>query len=349
MLRKQEKYAESAKIYRQALEVEEQQLGKGPPKPKDRQWLANSYTGLALALATLKKMPEAETAFQQALETRRKLADDYPGVLDYLRELANGTGDFAYILAMQKKYAAAEEPYRRALEMRKKILQKAGPVPGYRHELARGYYFLAHVHNLTDRPKEAESEWHAALKLWRQLAIDLPKVPDFANGVGSTLTSLAGLHNRRGEFAAAVDLLTEARKPLQAALDARPQDREYRDSHRDYLLALGRGRLGLADHVQVATTAEELARFGFEPAADNYEAASLLGGCAVLAAKDAKLAEAKRKELSQSYTDRAIVLLRQAVERGFKDATRLKADPNLEPLRNRPEFQKLLARMGQKK
>jgi serine/threonine protein kinase/tetratricopeptide (TPR) repeat protein len=349
LLRKEEKYAESEQVHRQALEVEEQLLGKGPPKPKDRQWLANSYTGLALALVSQKKMPEAETAFRQALETRRKLTDDYPGVIEYLRELANGTSDFAYFLAMQKKYAAAEEPYRHALEMRKTVLQKAGPVPGYRHQLARDYYYLAHVHNLTDRPKEAEAEWQAALDLWRQLVIDVPKAPDFANGLGSTLTSLAELHNKRGEFAAAVDLLTEARKHLRAALDARPKDREFRDAHHDYLLALGKGRLGLADHVQAAATADELTRFGFEPAADNYEAASLLGGCAMLAAKDAKLAEVRRKELSQTYADRAVVLLGQAAERGFKDATRLKADANLEPLRNRPEFKKLLAQMGQKK
>jgi tetratricopeptide (TPR) repeat protein len=249
---------------------------------------------------------------------------------------------------MQKKYAAAEEPYRHALEMRKTVLQKAGPVPGYRHQLARDYYHLAHVHNLTDRPKEAESEWHAALELWRQLVIDVPKAPDFANGVGSTLTSLAELHNKRGEFAAAVDLLAEARKPLQAALDARPEDREYRDSHHDYLLALGKGRLGLADHVRAAAAAEELARFGFEPAEDNYEAASLLGGCAALAVKDTKLAEPKRKELAQSYSDRAMALLRQAVEHGFKDVARMSKDSHLEPLRGRDEFRKLLAELASK-
>jgi serine/threonine protein kinase/tetratricopeptide (TPR) repeat protein len=348
LLRKQGKNAESEKIYRQAVEVHEKQMGKGPSKPKDRQWLANSYTGLALALAALKRMPETETAFHQALEARRKLADDYPGALEYRRELANATGDFAYFLAMQKKYAAAEEPFRESLELRKAILRNAGPVPGYRHELARAYYFLGHVHSLTNRPMEAESEWQAALTLWRQLAIDSPKVPDFANGLGSTLTSLAELHNKRGEFAAAVDLLAEARAPLQAALDVRPQDREYRDSHHDYLLALGKCRLGLADHVQAATTAEELVRFAFEPAEDNYEAASLFGGCAVLATKDAKLAEAKRKELAQDYGDRALALLRQAVERGYKDAERINKDSHLEPLRERDEFRKLLAQIASK-
>jgi hypothetical protein len=62
-----------------------------------------------------------------------------------------------------------------------------------------------------------------------------------------------------------------------------------------------------------------------------------------LAGKDGQLAEAKRRELAQSYAERALALLRQAVERGFKDATQMKQDPDLEPLRTRKEFQKLLA------
>jgi serine/threonine protein kinase/tetratricopeptide (TPR) repeat protein len=349
LMRLQEKYAQSEEIYRQALKVQEEQMGKGPATARDRQWLANSYMGLGRALALQKNMPEAETAFQQALEIRRKLADDYPGVLEHHHELANGIGDFAYFLVLQKKYAAAEEPYRQALELRKAILQKGGPVPAYRRDLARSYYFLAEVHRRIDRPEAAESEWRAALELWQKLAVEFPKVPDFPNGAGSTLTNLAELHNKRGEFAAAVGLLKEARKQIQAALDARPKDRNFRESYRDYLAALGESRLGLADHVQLATTAGELAGFGYEPAQDTYDAATMLASAVTLVVKDAGLDEAKRKQLAQTYTDRALALLRQAIERGFQDAERMQKEPRLEPLRQRPEFGKLLAELEAKK
>jgi hypothetical protein len=42
------------------------------------------------------------------------------------------------------------------------------------------------------------------------------------------------------------------------------------------------------------------------------------------------------------YADRAVELLRKAVAKGFKDVAQLKSDPDLDPLRARPSFQKLL-------
>jgi hypothetical protein len=40
--------------------------------------------------------------------------------------------------------------------------------------------------------------------------------------------------------------------------------------------------------------------------------------------------------------DRALALLRQAVENGFKDAAMIKENPNFQPLRGSEEFQRLL-------
>jgi serine/threonine protein kinase/tetratricopeptide (TPR) repeat protein len=349
LLRKQEKYAESEKIYRQALKAQEEPIGKGPATAKDRQWLADSYSGLGIALAELKRHQEAEHAFRQMLEVRRKLVDDFPSVLEYRRALANGTKNLGYFLTRQGRDAAAEEPYRQELELRKAIVKQAGPIPGYRRELAESYDSLAWVQSVTRQPKEAESAWRAALELWQPLAVDSPQVPDFQAGLGGTLTNLANLQNQRGEFAAAAALLEKARTHLQAALDARPKDRGFRKSYRDQLVAQAQSRLGLADRARLAQTADELAGFGYDPAGDTYHAACLLCRCVPPADKDAHLAEAGRKERSRGYVDRALVLLRQAVARGYKDVARMKQDPDLEPLRARDEFRKLLAELEGKK
>ena len=47
-------------------------------------------------------------------------------------------------------------------------------------------------------------------------------------------------------------------------------------------------------------------RFGFDPAQSTYNAACFLSRCAALAEKDTTLDEARRKELAQSYGDRAL-------------------------------------------
>src|SRR5262249_61543735 len=97
------------------------------------------------------------------------------------------------------------------------------------------------------------------------------------------------------------------------------------------------------DHAQVAATADELARFGYAPANDTYEAARYLSGCAMSAGMDAQLDEAKRKELVGRYADRSLALLQQAVARGFKGAARIKQEPIFQPIRGREEFKKVLA------
>ncbi len=345
LLRKREKYAESEKVYRQTLQIQREQLEKGPATTKDRQALANSYTGLGIALAELKREEEAEKAFRQALEIRRKLTDDFPGALDYRWELANGSNDLAYLLTRQGKDAQAEEPYRQTLELRKQIVAQAGAVPRYRQELAESYHNLAHVLHVTRRPEAAESGWRDALDVWKQLAVDLPLVPDYQDGLAGALTSLAKLDNQRRDFDAAVARLENAGLHIQAALKSRPTDHGFRQSYRDLLVAVAQSRLGLADHARLATAADDLARFGYDPANDTYDAACLVCRCMTLADKDAQLAEARRKELAQSYADRALALLRQAVARGFKDVARMKKDADLEPLRTREEFKKVLAEL----
>jgi serine/threonine protein kinase/tetratricopeptide (TPR) repeat protein len=345
LLRTQERYAEAEKIYRQALKAQQEQIAKGPPTAQDRRLLAGSYGGLGVVLTELKREKEAEKLLRQALEVHRKLADDFPGVLDYRRELAASTKNLAYFLTRQGKNAAAEEPYRQALDLRKAIVKQAGPVPDYRRELAGSYHGLAWVLKATHQPKEAESAWRASLEIWQQLAVDLPQVPDFQDGLAGTLTNLAKLHNERREFEAAVALLDKARTHLQTALKTKPKDRGFRDSYRNYLVVLAQSRVGLGDHTRLATTATDLAGFGFEPAKDSYDAACFLARCVTFANQDTALHEARRKELAQTYTEQALALLRQAVTRGFKDVARVKKDLDLEPLRTREDFRKLLANL----
>jgi serine/threonine protein kinase len=343
LLRKQGKFAESEQLYRQALQIQQEQLDKVKATPRDRRALANSYSGLGVALAELGRMPEAETALRHAQETRQKLVDDFPRVLEYRQELANGWNNLAYLLIRQGKDAEAEKPYRQALEVRKQIVAQAGNVPAYRQDLANAYHDLGHVLRVIRQPDEAESACHAALDLFKQLVAELPQVPEFHDRLGDTLSELAMLHNQRRQFAAALALLDEGQPHLQTALAARPQDRTFRESWRDRLVALAQSRLGLADYASLATTADELARFGFEPARDSYDAASFLCHCMTLAGEDGQLADARRKELAQSYGDRALALLHQAIALGFMDAAHLKKDPDLDSLRGREEFGKLVA------
>ena len=115
-------------------------------------------------------------------------------------------------------------------------------------------------------------------------------------------------------------LLEQARAHCQAALKLRPGNTTSRQCCNYALLALAQIHLARGDHARLATAADDLARSGYEPANDAYNAACFLCRCVTLADKDARLDMARRKELTTGYADRALALLRQAVARGYKDA-----------------------------
>ena len=78
---------------------------------------------------------------------------------------------------------------------------------------------------------------------------------------------------------------------------------------------------------------------------DAYDAACSLSLCVPIVAKHDKLDATQRKESAQFYTDAALKLLRDAVSRGYKDVVHVKKDTDLDPLRQRDDFQKLVAEL----
>ncbi len=104
----------------------------------------------------------------------------------------------------------------------------------------------------------------------------------------------------------------------------------------------------LGDHEKAVHAAQRLAALGWDPAADAYNGACALAQCVPIVEKDAKLAEAKRRELAGSYTQEALAMLGQAISKGYKDVAHIRKDTDLDPMRSVPEFQKLLEALEKK-
>jgi hypothetical protein len=68
-----------------------------------------------------------------------------------------------------------------------------------------------------------------------------------------------------------------------------------------------------------------------------YDTACVYALSAAAAKHDAKL--------SNEYAARALELLREAVAQGYKDVAHIKKDKDLDPLRDRDDFKKLMAQL----
>src|SRR5262249_2643707 len=99
---------------------------------------------------------------------------------------------------------------------------------------------------------------------------------------------------------------------------------------------------------EAARLAPELPRLFPDGWAEYHRAAGYLVRCGFVAAKDDKLPGSERLTLSTSYADQAVALLRQAVEKGYRNADELEKTPVFRPLLRHDDFQRLLAELRTK-
>jgi tetratricopeptide (TPR) repeat protein len=335
---------EAEAAYRDALAIQKQLAADFPTAPQYRQGLALSLNTLAgLLKGPLGRPKEGETAHRDALAIQKQLAADFPTVPEYREDLATSHNNLGNLLRDTGRAQEAEAAYRAALPIQKQLAAEFPADPRYRQNLARSHFNLATLLRIIGRAQEAEAGYHDALPILKQLTADFPTVPYYQAQLGNTLIGLAVLSRARKGFPSARQLLEQARPHVQAALEANAHHPFFRRVFRDHRQTLAATLLDLADHPAAAEAADDLARIAFDPANDTYNAACFLSLCVPLARNDAKLPDAKREELARSYGIRAMEMLRQALAKGYKDAAHMKNDSDLNPLRSRDDFKKLLA------
>jgi tetratricopeptide (TPR) repeat protein len=201
----------------------------------------------------------------------------------------------------------------------------------------------------TGHVPEAEQKYQEALALFQRLVADNPKLPDGHHELAATLSSLARLlQDGKKDVAGARRLLEEALPHHQAAFQANPSRFEYRLLYSQSLQRLAAVLLRLGEHSLAAAQAEALTQVTPDAAHDLYNSACYLSRCLPLAEKDEQLPEARRRQLAGEYGDRAMSLLRQAVEKGYRDVAQMKKDSDLDPLRARDDFRSFLASLEAK-
>jgi tetratricopeptide (TPR) repeat protein len=222
------------------------------------------------------------------------------------------------ILQCLGQYKEAEEAYRRAIADNKRL---ANDFPHqtveYRDELANWYTNLGMLLQDARQLKDAEGAYNDALAIYKQLA--------------------AQLLSRHESWSQVLKRLGGAVPHRQVPLKVGPKDSLYLLYFREI-----RTLMASSFHVRASQVADQLSSLDYNTAANTYNAACLLAQCVCVVEKDAELAEAKRQGLVQSYTDRALATLRQAVQNGYNDVAHMKKDTDLDPLRSNPDFQKIL-------
>jgi eukaryotic-like serine/threonine-protein kinase len=348
--------AEALKLREEVLEIRKRVL------PKDHPNTLRTMTGLADSYAALNRPTEALQLREKVLAIQKRvLPKDHPETLGSMHNLATSY----YSL---NRHAEALKLLEEVLEIRKRVLPKDHPgTLMSMHNLALSYEAL-------NRPAEA-------LKL-REEVLEIRKRVLFKDHP-DTLQSMISLSNSYGALNRHADVLKlreevlEIRKrvlpkdhpdtllmmwgvavaliqldrgaeaiPLIDACVAKAAGQAVHPLLIPNVLALRMGHFRkVADPAGCRATAEMWEKLSRKDAGSLYDAACLR---AVTAAVQAKTPGADAARLAKDDADRAMAWLTKAVAAGYKNAAHMKKNADLDSLREREDFKKLIAELEAK-
>ncbi len=335
--------------------------------------LGASHNQLGLLLAGLGKRPEADEQHRKALAVREKLVADFPAVPVYRRELAQSHNNLGLLLAELGKGPEAEEHVRRAQAIQEKLVADFPAVPRYRQDLALSHNNLGLLLGGLKKGPAAEQQYRTALAIQEKLVADFPAVAQHRVDLGGSYCNFGILVRNSGHPDESLEWFEKAIRTLSTVYE---QDRRLvpartflRNSHWSQAETYDRLRK-FAEANKHWAKAIELSSTEGKPAIRSARATSRLqaGQVAEAVAEVAELtknpfwdagswynfaclcaiASGNSADKKQEYADRAMDLLQKAVRAGFNDAAQMAKDPDLDPIRARDEFKKLIERLGMK-
>jgi tetratricopeptide (TPR) repeat protein len=360
--------------YETARELRKKLVEQYPAVPDYQQELARTHNSLGLLLAGLGQGDAALVEHETARDLQKKLVEQYPAVPDYQWELAGTHKNLYRVLAGLRRYDAARVEYETARDLFKKLVEQYPDVTAYQQELATRPANLVDLIPDPGQRDAARVEYETARDLQKKLVEQYPAVPEYKIALGGTYCKLGNLVRDSGKPAESLEWFDKAIALLEPVHRAEPRDvtamQVLRNSHRgraraydllrkfneaaadwdkaiELSLPAEKGMVRAAranSRVQAGQVAEAVAEVVELMKSSGSDFDQLYDFACVYSIASDKVADKK-----QEYADRAMELLEKAVKAGYKDAAHMAKDTDLDPIRGREDFKKLLAEMESKK
>jgi tetratricopeptide (TPR) repeat protein len=310
-------------------------------------------TDRGLALAHRGRDAEARGVFEQAerllAALPAELAND-PGV-----EARRARVAFSLALLSVKKlnYGEAKPHYERAEAIQKRLVETYGGNALFRREYVQtlvnhGLLIWQLSLSAGNDLSAAETRLRKAVEQGQRLIAETSQ-PELHFDLALAEYHLASFVSSQRNLQESLELLTFASDRLGNL-------RVAVDSHGEadalllmVLAARARLCLDLKDHAQAFASIQAAEPLAPKQADEFFHAAVFAATCAALAEADVDLSETEHAALVEKYSAHAVVLLGRAMEYGLRDARRIGQTPELEPLKSRDDFRRLLEQIGASK
>jgi tetratricopeptide (TPR) repeat protein len=252
------------------------------------------------------------------LELCRNLAEADPRSAQAQRDLAVALQRLGGVQLAQGDSKGALDSFREDLTISRKLAEADPRSAQAQRDLLISYSKLGNLARESSDFRQA-ADWYAR-------AVDVPKAFPKPEVFSKEIGIVEGL-------------LRFCRAAEQALDDLAVVDKQPAGERWQLLAAVQRALVQRKDFAKAVQAAEKLAGLADKPGAA-YAAACAFALCVPLADKD---------EARDKLAARAIELLKQAVAKGYNNAAHMKQDTDLDPLRQRDDFKKLLAELDRQR
>jgi serine/threonine-protein kinase len=342
-------FTEAEQLYLQSLEVANKMSKASSDLPLHRRNVANTYYGLGRLYVAQRQLTKAEQSWQQAIRIYKKNIETDASQPKYRRDLGSSYHNLAVTYSWSGRLGEAEQEYLRALAVKKPLAEEYQDVPDYQADLARTRGDLGHVYAERGDTVRAEREYLAFRDISKKLHDAYLKIPLYQLDLARAYGYLGDLYQRQGKNAEAEQSFQVGVDLAQELADAHPDNADYKTWLQKLKTRKARQKADQlarqGDHAAASAAVQPLVEAKQSSGSTLYDAACIYSLCSAAARKDGMLATAERDKLAEQYASRALDLLRQAIQKGYKDTEHMKKDKDLDALRDREDFKKLVAEL----
>jgi tetratricopeptide (TPR) repeat protein len=202
-----------------------------------------------------------------------------------------------------------------------------------------------------DRWDESRPLYVESVDIMSQLVAENPAVTEFRWVLASGASQLAQALIDHDEIDTGLKALATARDQAETVRRTNPNDVRNLNSLASIHRGIGKTLAKQGKTAEAVRSLREAIVLGERIAANDnlytYDLACGLALCGEVVGQDRSTPENESNKNSQHYLDKAMEVLQQAVDRGWREAETTERDPELRSLRPRADFQALLKTMRQ--
>ncbi|MFO0960389.1 MAG: serine/threonine-protein kinase [Isosphaeraceae bacterium] len=335
--------AQAEPRYREATAILDGLAEEQPGDRKLRQGRTDYRNALAFALQGLNRKAEAEAEFRAVLEAQEGLSAEEPENHDLLDSIAITHLNLGRLTMSEGRMGESEREFLAAIAILERISREHPALAIYRIRLSGCHRHFAEMLALAGRLPEAEAQYQEAMAGFRRQAEETPDAPWVRNDIATMENNLGDILREQGRASEALDGYERAVAIRERLVEEEPSTALYR-SHLAW--SLRRRALVRREQGDIAGASADIGKvveiWDGQPAKDAsewFESACAHAQRSALAGQEGSGVEA---DAAGPEAQQTLECARKAFDGGFRVPRLYRREKALNPLRDRPEFQRLM-------